>query len=242
MALKFVILFFLLINSIYANSQVLVKEIEALEKTGTDQLDQNKIDSLREEISKSENNSDQLEERLDKLIGSWEKKKINKSYFAAISFLTWTFPEKINDPQGITSMSSVESGYCLGGGHDWQNAYWGSGVDLCMAIMKADAGIKYGNQTYTDNGAPVYSVISKPNIFWRPGDRVKLIFYVPLIYRNALIEGSSDIEILDQNKFFIGLFIGADWEYSNFFLSTSIGKIFQFESSSWLISLGYKFN
>lgn len=225
-----------------AFSQDLEKEIENLENKGVDQLDQNKIDLLREEISKSENNSDQLEERLNKLIGSWEKKKINKNYYGSLSFLTWTYPEKIQDPQGITTMTSVESGYSLGIGHDWQNAYWGYGVDLSFAIMKADAGIKYGDQTFTDNGAPVYSVISKPNIFWRPGDQVKLIFYVPLIYRNALIEGSSDIKILDQNKFFIGLFIGADWEYSNFFLSTSIGKIFEFESSSWMVSLGYKFD
>ena len=244
MALKFILLSFFLINSfnLFANSEVLKKEIENLEKTGTDNLDQSKIDSLQEMISKSENNEYQLEERFNKLIDVWQKKKINKSYFAAISFLTWTFPEKIKDPQGINSMNSQEAGYCLGGGHDWQNAYWGYGVDLCLGIMKADAGIKYGDQTYTDIGAPVYSVISRPSIFWRPGDRVKLILYVPLVYRNALISGSTDIEILPQNKFFMGLFVGADWDFSNFFLSTSMGKIFQFESSSWIISLGYKFN
>jgi hypothetical protein len=229
--------------------QKLKIEIENLEKSGTKQLNQKKIDSLNEIISKSENfkldkkkyDFENMEERLNILVESWEKEKFTNIFYTSISFLTWTYPEKIKDPQGTTSMSSVESGYCLGGGIDWQNAYWGHGVDLCMAFMKADAGIKYGNQSFTDIGAPVYSIISKPNIFWRPGDKVKLLLFVPLVYRNALISGSEDIEILPQNKFFIGLFLGADWEFSNFFLSTSIGKIFEFESSSWFISLGYKF-
>ncbi|RLA64531.1 MAG: hypothetical protein DRQ88_10810 [Epsilonproteobacteria bacterium] len=217
--------------------------VETLERKGTNNLTQKKIDNLKEIISNAEDvdqeDYDELEDRLNKLIDSWLKKKLSGGWNILVGIISWTYG--IDLPLLKQKILSDETGACGGGGYDWQNHWYGFGVDLCVGGMKGKSTVKLTKNLSLLLDLPVFMMISRPKVFWRPGEHTRLFFSIPLVYRYGF---STDPTYKDQIKggsFSAGFFLGGEWEISDIVLGSSIGKILDYESTSWNFTLGYRF-
>jgi hypothetical protein len=217
----------------------LKKNIEILEREGTSNLTQEKVDSLNEQLSNAEDDIDELEDRFDKVVDSWAKKKISGRWNIFVSLISWTY--EIDLPRTKQSLLSDELGGCGGGGYDWQNHWFGFGVDLCLGGMSGKTSINLPANLVLFVDLPVFMLSSRPRVYWRPDEKTRLVFYLPLVYRYGFSTDNISDRTLEGGDFSVGFFLGGEWEISGIVLGSSFGKILGYKSASWNFTLGYRF-
>jgi len=221
----------------------LKKSVEVLESEGTSSLNQEKVDGLKEQLSNVEDldppDFDELEDRLDKILDAWTKKRLKGGWNIFIGLTTWTY--SITVPISRQEIFSDEIGACGGGGYDWQNHWYGFGVDLCLGGMSGKSSIKLPLNITLNLELPVFMMASRPKLYWRPDEHTKLVFYLPLIYRYGFSTDPLYPHEVKGGKFSVGFFLGGEWEIVGIVLGSSFGKIIGFESASWNFTFGYRF-
>jgi len=242
MVLKIVILF-LIPTLVFSGEMNLKETVEKVEREGSDNLTGERVNKLKVILSDAEDadvlDFDELEDRLNAVIDSWQKKKISGGWNIFVNMMTWTYAIEL--PLINNEIFSDEHGACGGAGYDWQNAYYGFGIDLCVGGMRGKSSVTILNAITVQIDLPVFMMTSKPKIFWRPGEHTRLVFYLPLIYRYGFSSDNIYERSLEGGKFSIGLFLGGEWEISDIVLGSSIGKIIGYESTSLNFTLGYRF-
>ncbi len=235
MVLK-IIFFILISNPIFSQTQEdpgfinLKTSIIKLENEDISEISSEEVDSIKktlsdlEEIDTGKLGLDEWDERLNSITDKMVKRKFIGNWNLFLGWMTWT-----DEDQEILSQ---ENGPCLGGGYDRQNHWFGYGIDLCFGNLNAKEVNQSNDQNSSESDFSITLINTRPKIFWRPDKHVRLILFLPVIYRN----GGPD-----NSHFNFGSLIGAEWETSGIVIGSSLGKIIGFQSSGWNITLGYRF-
>jgi|GEM_PF-3216309 len=240
-----IVIFLLIPGLCFGNSSYLElkKSIEVLERDGTSSLTQKKVDSLKEQLSDAEDQDvedfDEVEDRFNQVINPWLKKRLSGGWNIFVSLTSWTYG--IDLPISKQKLLSDEIGACGGGGYDWQNHWFGFGIDLCLGGMSGKSAIKLPANLVLFLDLPVFMLSSRPKVYWRPDEKTRLVFYLPLIYRYGFSTDYLNDKSLEGGDFSVGFFLGGEWEISGIVLGSSLGKIIGYESASWNFTLGYRF-
>ena len=144
----------------------LKKDIEVLEREGTSSLTQATVATFKEPLSpaaaQAPQDFDEVEDRFDQVIDNWLKKRISGRWNIFVSLTSWTYG--IDLPISKQTLFSDELGACGGGGYDWENHWFGFGIDLSLGGMSGKSSINLPANFVVYLDLPVFVTTSRPKV------------------------------------------------------------------------------
>jgi hypothetical protein len=182
---------------------------------------------------------EKITERIEKSDLDAELKIFNWKWFTSLHYITWRDKLKLQTPTNVAvDIRTTVEGFCLGGGLEYQNAWWSWNVNGCYAFTKASVGSDGQLVNYFQKDVSTTAIFLGVGAHYKPMAKdVSIGFNIPIVYKDGDYTVPSTFTLDDQDIVTFGYLFEINWYWKPALsYSLKFGKIYKFSSS--LLSVG----